>query len=67
MVMSGEFNYSLRSILLFTNMDVSGHSLVLDTSIFATNNMDWWESVDFGSNETKYIQDINDGNKLIGK
>jgi hypothetical protein len=67
MVMSGEFNYSLRSILLVANMDVSGYILVLDTSIFVTNNMDWRELVDFGSNETKYIQDINDGDKLVGK
>jgi hypothetical protein len=32
-------SYSLRPILPFTNMDVSRHILVLDTSIFVKGNM----------------------------
>jgi hypothetical protein len=31
--------YSLRSILLFANMDVFRHILVIDTSILAKSNM----------------------------
>jgi hypothetical protein len=31
--------YSLRSIILFANMDVSRHILVVDTSVFAKSNM----------------------------
>jgi hypothetical protein len=31
--------YSLRPIILFTNIDVSKHILVVDTSVFAKSNM----------------------------
>jgi hypothetical protein len=31
--------YSLRSIILFTNLDVSRHILVVDTSVLAKSNM----------------------------
>jgi hypothetical protein len=34
------FLYSLRSIILFANMDVSRHILVIDTSVLAKSNMD---------------------------
>jgi hypothetical protein len=37
---SEEKKYSLRSILLFTSMDVSRHILELDTSILMKSNMD---------------------------
>jgi hypothetical protein len=32
--------YSLRPIILFANIDVSRHILVIDTSVFAKSNMD---------------------------
>jgi hypothetical protein len=31
--------YSLRSIILFTNVDVSRHILVIDISVLAKSNM----------------------------
>jgi hypothetical protein len=34
-----KFYYSLRLIVLFANMNVSRHILVLDTSILAKSNM----------------------------
>jgi hypothetical protein len=34
-----KFKYSLRSIILFANIDVSRHILVIDTSVFAKSNM----------------------------
>jgi hypothetical protein len=33
------FYYSLRPIILFANIDVSGHVLVIDTSVLAKSNM----------------------------
>jgi hypothetical protein len=33
-------NYSLRPIILFANIDVSRHLLVIDTSVLAKSNMD---------------------------
>jgi hypothetical protein len=35
--------YSLQSILLIANSDVSWHILVLDSSILLTSNMSWRE------------------------
>jgi hypothetical protein len=35
-----QFNYSLRPIILFANIDVSRHILVIDTFVLAKNNMD---------------------------
>jgi hypothetical protein len=32
-------SYSLRSIILFANIDVSRHILVVDTSVLAKSNM----------------------------
>jgi hypothetical protein len=34
-----ETNYSLRSIILFANMNVSRYILVLDTSVLTKSNM----------------------------
>jgi hypothetical protein len=34
------FHYSLRPILLFANMGISRHILVVDTSILEKSNMD---------------------------
>lgn len=34
-------NYSIRSILVATNIDVSRHIVVLDTSILMSSNMNW--------------------------
>jgi hypothetical protein len=34
------FNYSLQPIILFANMDVFRHVLVIDTSVLAKSNMD---------------------------
>jgi hypothetical protein len=39
------FRYSLRPIILFTNIDVSRHILVVDTSILAKSNMNWREYI----------------------
>jgi hypothetical protein len=38
-----EQQYSLRSIILFANIDVSRHILVVDTSVLAKSNLDWRE------------------------
>jgi hypothetical protein len=35
-----QFTYSLRFIILFTNIDVSRYILVIDTSILAKSNVD---------------------------
>jgi hypothetical protein len=35
--------YSLQPIILFANIDVSRHILVVDTSLLAKGNMDWRE------------------------
>jgi hypothetical protein len=37
--------YSLRPIILFANVDVSRHILVVDTSVLAKSNMGWREYV----------------------
>jgi hypothetical protein len=36
-----EICYSLRSIILFANIDVIGHILVIDKSVLAKSNMSW--------------------------
>jgi hypothetical protein len=38
-----ELCYSIPFILFDANIDVSRHILVVDTSILASNNMDWRE------------------------
>jgi hypothetical protein len=40
MKLSRKLYYSLRSIILFANIDVSRHILVIDTSVLAKSNMD---------------------------
>jgi hypothetical protein len=35
-----QITYSLRSIILFANIDVSRHILIVDTSVYAKSNMD---------------------------
>jgi hypothetical protein len=38
-VSKNKIQYSLRSIILFTNIDISRYILVIDTSVLEKNNM----------------------------
>jgi hypothetical protein len=60
-----KFQYSLRSIILFANVDVPRHILVVDTSILAKSNMDRREYIFQYSGNSALSQSENSKNILV--